>query len=385
MLELDVSADDLYLGQTQIVPSSAALAFFGDTLDGMYYTGQSYESCTFSYVGTLSGSALTDISAYDDTGYLHYNPNYDFLIYHCPIVPSNDTSATFTVKIQPTGFSFSSLNYLDISCGISFATSTGNMYGNGFNTWDYSVDSIDYTANSLLRYQNGSYGGIQLGLGDIHSGWGGLYFSPINIHLSNADSFTLSSGNVTFHYVYAITNVSAAEGGGVYFYITTPTLSTDWVLDLPENDDDDGLLETIKNTVTGIASAVVDLASNIANAIKSALRDLFVPDEDDLTDFKADLDDLLEDTFGAAYTANTLLQDAVDGISGVSMADSSIYFPGIYFRNYTIVAAQNVPIKPDGMGYLFDTLATVIDIVCTISVINMLRNRFEKGVLENEG
>lgn len=395
----NVYADDsIYIGSTETLTVEQTQNIIGggsipSSIPAVYFDGQTYQDTTFTYEGNVPASAIFDQNDfYDSSGYLSSAGNFTILLYRAPVFPSNSggSSGSFTVKLQPSRFTFPELNFMSISCGISCAASDSNLIGFGFDTWDYTLDGVDSSVAALPKFSDGSgYSGVGISVSThIVNNWN-MYFRPIVMHFSNSDSFSLTSGNVTFNYVFTVSNVTAEDGGGVYFYVTTPTVSTGYVwddgLEPDDPDDDSGILKTIKNTVLSILDSILNLGENIANFIISGLRGLFVPDDDDLTAFKADLDDLLSDTFGPVYESNSMIHSAVDDIKNSSGVDSTFHFPGVYFRSYTIIPEQDVLLKPAGMDYLFESLSIVIDLVCTLHVINMFKHRFEKAVLENDG
>lgn len=138
-------------------------------------------------------------------------------------------------------------------------------------------------------------------------------------------------------------------------------------------------LEETNSLIGGVISAIRGIASDIWGGIVG----VFVPDESVIDDFKEDIDVLLQDTFAPLYVAGSLTDQVIHQI--YTVGDGRLVLPAISVPSvggnpaFTLISAQNVDLRPHEGQFrvLYETLAAVIDIVCTISVLNMLRNRID--------
>ena len=143
---------------------------------------------------------------------------------------------------------------------------------------------------------------------------------------------------------------------------------------------------SISGTVEIGSPSITNIGVAIGNSVSSALRDLFVPTKSQLLSFRLNMENELSSSFPAFYSANTAINNQFGVFHNVS-AVSSVRFPGVSLDLPTgqseqtatfNIAAQDVDLKPasDRLGGLYDALAVIVDIICTLAVFNMFKNRF---------
>lgn len=128
-----------------------------------------------------------------------------------------------------------------------------------------------------------------------------------------------------------------------------------------------------------IVSDIKELPSNIANEIKEATKELFIPDAQDIADQKDQWDELLADRFGAVYEAGSIASDIAEAfVPGETQ--EIITFPATSFDlagAEFVFGGWEIDVVPDGFEFAIDTLKMIINIACTLLFVNALKNRFE--------
>ena len=150
---------------------------------------------------------------------------------------------------------------------------------------------------------------------------------------------------------------------------------------------------TETNTILGTISS---LLSGLIDGIKG----LFVPDQEWLVSWINSVKSTLTEFFTFYPAANSMVEQAFDTILEGSAVES-IYFPAIelpditgQYDSITLYSGGYVPLLPQSVNFtvtegvlgsatFFDYMKYLIDIVATMYVINMVRNKF-KAVLVGE-
>lgn len=134
---------------------------------------------------------------------------------------------------------------------------------------------------------------------------------------------------------------------------------------------------------TNLENTIVTTGNNIVSGIKN----LFIPTQTDLINFRLDLEDEFHSFFPAMYTAESKIDSVFRALEDVSAVDY-LMFPGVSVdlpaenggsANFKIDSGA-VLLKPaaDRLSVLYDCLAIAIDIIATLAFFNMLRNRFNR-------
>lgn len=109
------------------------------------------------------------------------------------------------------------------------------------------------------------------------------------------------------------------------------------------------------------------------------MNTLFVPSDNDISSMWQDWDNLLSDRFGALYQVFDIIVDYCNSFT--NNHTDYIEFPSITlsFGNTPFVfGGWKVPIVVDGFGFLFESIKLIISVLCTLSFINAIHNRFDR-------
>lgn len=135
------------------------------------------------------------------------------------------------------------------------------------------------------------------------------------------------------------------------------------------------LQEQANETQKNIFDKILELPSKIAEAIKG----LFVPSEEDMSEYKDKWDALLADRFGAVYEAGAIITDTLGSLKA-SEQQGYISVPEVTVKlvdtNFT-VGGWDVRIIPEGFEFLQTLLKRFVDILCTVLFVNALRDKYE--------
>ncbi len=142
------------------------------------------------------------------------------------------------------------------------------------------------------------------------------------------------------------------------------------------------LLDNIIGWLSDIKDSIVNLPALIWEKISEGLKALFIPSEEDMTAIKTDWENLFRDRFGALYEAGELISLFADEFVYLG-EQTTIEIPVVNLKlagaNFAF-GGWTVDLIPPKFGFLFDILKNVISIVCTLTFVNTLRNKFNKLV-----
>lgn len=190
------------------------------------------------------------------------------------------------------------------------------------------------------------------------------------------------------------------QDNAVYLMLMCPRIQGDFVIGRPSgsspdytaplNDIIDKLDQIVENFNIDVDFDTTNLENTIVstgNSIVTGIKNLFIPTQTDLINFRLDLEDEFHSLFPAFYTAEDKIDSVFSAMQDVSAVDY-LTFPGVSVdlpaenggsANFKIDSGA-VALKPfsDRLGALYDCLALAIDIIATLAFFNMLRNRFNK-------
>lgn len=363
-------------GTVSPLSEESVLATFGQSFDGWYLLTDngSRKAVTWDYFGTFDFSSVHTTS---DTITYYSNLGCKIFLYRADVsglgTDSNNGGANLGVDL---GVQMQSVTDLHFMCGFMSSTHGGSLGGGAVSEMAYTLDGAARTTNAI-RNDWGVPAQFNLYYdASDQSIYKSAYFTMQNTVISgSAAAVNLISSEST-----AFTTNALVDDQYSFFYIVSPVVNDDVQISGGggTNIDLDVIVGDIKDIMSsnnGILSQLYDFVVTIPETILDGLQALFIPTEEDLEGFKDDADDLLHETFGGLYDAEDMVHDGLSDIP--SNSKSTITFPGITVSQFSL-PAQEVPIRPAGFDVLFDTLATVIDIIATFAFLNMLKHKLSK-------
>lgn len=385
-MSIKASADEVEITK---VSAFTARSFFGDTIPAKYYISSQPTSFNFEYYGSYTSPG---VGLNVDSSSMIPTPagmvQYDFVIYKGVGLPSQGV-----VDVSIDDFY---LRFGDYARG-GFALST---YLNGVQSnWNNAVSYPNNHCGSFpaVRADSGASAALADYYGVMYfqfiSGYNAFNFRPIYYSFDNGgvmDSLEFSgiypnyssSDNSGVIYLCVIcpyigssmsgqppaeTTTTETSSGGV---VTTGDISVDVNIDLDETN--------------GILGDILSVLSDFVGDIIDGIEGLFVPDEDYLENWLADLIDLFEDKFGSTGIDITPLKDALLDMATYG-ATTSIRFPGIDLYSCGIpfyIPPRAVQLQP--FGSPIDTYIELsVNIAATLAVFNLLFTKI-KAILVGE-
>ena len=365
------------------------LSLIGSSLPATFYYQGNYVDSTFEYWGTQdvmeikSGAdlplsvgqtclvyvATQTATASPDYVTVQVQPEYsifDTQAVHMTACLQSTSAVSSAAYASPSWLWFVS-GYGDYIAGNTFADTNGDRRCVRFrqgsaDQWATAV-AIDYHTNSDFQAYSkriSFYGNTQTNYSDSRYR---LYISPLQV---SADG-SAQSGTFT-------TATSGGSEGNVTVNVN---------VDLDETN---SLLEDIWEGIT-----------DLGGTIWEGITGVFVPSDEAVTAFQDSIQETLEDTFIPLYAAQQVTGDIFESYltgSAVGTIDLPV---ARYIQNYNpdtgtrtvgyLWQSRQVQLLPnrnavalDGehtLGDFYDIFATIIDIVSTILVLNMLRNKIE--------
>lgn len=408
---MSVIKAEAYDGEIKVYSVDETRALLGDSVSAFVTLLNSdnnsvgSETITFNYFDSFPASDIitgnaTDIGYQGNSVFSDYAsvPQGHYLIYYAQLpelVQDNFPSGGHFRVSLPLYMGFDDVSYLQFGCGFAYKNYSGDRQYSNVRPLNYM--QVNGTAEHAV-YKAHEYN-------DVYS-WAQVGMKSIPDHLNDVEPVL---PDVTLYYIqnaidYEGESTSFSLGNVVcddvhmyntrklFFCILCPIVnvgSSSDSTDRPIQNRD--LKPLIQNTedIKDLLEIIVS-GSGASGLGKDDFVSLWVPSTAQLLTHEQSLRVMLHDTFGSAYEAEELLQDAVDAIAAENVEPlTHLDLPALSVpvdgQQITIMQAQEVPLKPDGFDTLFTVIASIIDIVCTFAVINMLRKRFEKGVLENDG
>lgn len=351
-------------------------SFFGNDIPFTYvYDGVTYSE-TFHYITTATGVNSINIENNTVMNSVQSASQYDYLIYRTYADygrPWQTIQATIPISLRYSGGArgaFGGVGILGVGDSTSplneIAVHPDNFMGSNYappmsldpDYFNYCELAFSYSGGYVIPFrmipydvQNAQYDSISMSL--ISDGLGQYYFV------------------IATPFIYG--DMSSIPE---YVETTAPAVTTVPTTDITVNVD---LTET-----NGILGTIADILGGLVNGIKN----LFVPDNDDILSFKNALANLLNETFGGIPALYEQLQTTTSSLFQVSAAET-LTFPDVKIPNlksggqYTIIASRQVPLKPhaDKFAAFYSWVETFINIVATIAVVNMSMSACKKVIV----
>ena len=347
--------------------------FIGDRIPFTYFNGTQYVDSEAVYQGSVVSDSETSESPagfVSGATYLRYSVS-------APNVNTNSSYITF--HMQPS-YSIYDTEWLYTCFALVKTTSidvSSAAYQSPNSDWYIAGSQMNFANRNETSTGSGSY--AYLNFGNLKA----LYIpivhrsqSTFSAYSIDADFNGISTNSSNFYVMCPYvsgdafgqsgTFASSSSGSGA---VTTSAGSGSANVDLSETN---GILGTIAAGISGIADTLVHV---------------FVPTEEQILDFRNDLDELLDDTFSGIPETNDILDDVKDTIVDAPPV-SQITFPAIAVPNTSFTIAQrtvNLVPMPD----LLDFIKLGFDILATCAFINLIRKKFDeiihgKVIVESE-
>ena len=271
----------------------------------------------------------------------------------------------------------------------------GGGSGSGVEYYPIDPNEIDYIAIVYFR-DNGQRQVELLDISDVLTIKGDTFGIDCDI----TAPFDVVQINIEFGiplsaYNWSVPDVSgyhkdAYYAGGTGIYFQTNIYNGVLKIDIP--DETSGLLSgiiewlrSIRDGIVNVANYVLELPSRIWTFIQEGLKMLFIPSESDITDMHNQWDELMRDRFGAIYEAGDLVHSfgatvqtsaimAVDSGGVIELPSATVNLAGVPFT----FGGYTVDIIPAGFEFLSTAVKSIVNIVCTVIFLNMLRNKLEE-------
>lgn len=350
--------------------ASETLSFIGDSLDVTYYDGSDYRTTTALYQSTLTHS-LTEVSE-NPVGFVSA-AGVPWLVYTFNPVSINTSPNYITVQLNPT-YSIFDTEFLYTCVALSAGSSTpSSIYTSPSCDW-YIGGSVTHFANTQNSTSNS---GKKAYLYD-NSTFGKIYdgqFTYVPVVHSSASSFSAYcmscdfNGNsygrtLVYYFLVMCPYVSGSASGGSGTFVSGSgggDINVD--IDMSETN---GILGRIENIMGGLVDGI---------------KGLFIPSEEDITDFKTDISDLLTDTF-SGYSEASDYMDQVSDVLISSHPSAVLEFPALSVPGTSFVTpAKSIDLNFD--SGIIETVKYIIDIIATICVLNLIMDKV-KAVLVGE-
>ena len=369
------------------VSALSGRSFFGDTIPAKYYLNNVPTSFNFEYYNSFTSPG---VGLNVDSSSIIPTPvgmaQYDFVVYR-GILPTFD--ATYDISIDDFylrfgdyargGFAlswFGSSQTVDWNNAINFPDNYCGVFSAVRANSDVSASLADYYGVMYFEQQSGytfKYRPIYYSF-DNGGVLDSLHYSGIR---PNAAPGTT---NGLIYLVVICPYIGSSMSGEPPAQTTTAVTTTDnsagttVVVDV-DMTETNSLLGQIKQAILGIVEGITN-----------ALKDLFIPDEEFLDDFKEDMlgtdqePGFLEEHLGGLYQAIEAIGRIFDEFPD-AVAATTIDIPAcqIPLAGETLtLGPYSVPLIVEGLPQIFyDGLKFIIDFLCVAAFLNMCRNKLE--------
>lgn len=137
-----------------------------------------------------------------------------------------------------------------------------------------------------------------------------------------------------------------------------------------------GITDGFSNVVNGI----LELPQKLWTLISDGLKNLFVPDEEYMTEYSDKWDELLSSRFGAIYESGAIIRDFFTGLDyqqsvyQIELPEVSLDSVGIPFT----FGGYKVDIVPSKFGKIAALIKNFTGAICTLLFVNGLRKRYDE-------
>lgn len=359
-------------------------ALFGDTISGTVKSssGSVWNSCTFSYIGSVASVSVSgmNLAVNDFANNVSQFPDYAALLYSCPV---SDVASYYDFILDiPVYFPDYALGAIGISNMLdghdwSGITQSGNVVSsypdNYYSGFDAVVAREPSSVYGAYHYDNTFYRLFPY-LVDSN----GEYLS--SLHVQSVRSYAVNYQPAVLMMIFC-PNVGSQPSN------TEPLQSTTTDVTTTDNSAGTTVIVDVDMTETNsLLGQIKQAILGIVEGITNALKDLFIPDEEFLDDFKEDMlgtdqePGFLEEHLGGLYQAIEAIGRIFDEFPD-AVAATTIDIPAcqIPLAGETLtLGPYSVPLIVEGLPQIFyDGLKFIIDFLCVAAFLNMCRNKLE--------
>ena len=318
----------------------------------------------------------------DNTGYMI--SGRDFLCYQFQADTLNAEPRQITIDIS-CQYSIFDTEFIYTAAAMPCATQTNiSAYNSPSWSWIFAGNNLVFSPSDIAN----------------NNVLPQVYFSDwCDFVMAYMDSQASTSGyslRITFDHA------SFSNGNYVRFYIGLPYISQG----ASGNNGTSGLTTTGSETTTTeininvdvdlsttntLLGGVIAAIQNVASAILNGLANLFIPTQEQLEDWKDDMQQLLADHLGGLYEAVDYITDFLQNLTTAEAATyihiNQMTIPIKYIRvgsspltldTYNFVLGPyDVNLKYDDLHLIYDGLALIVDFLATWYFLNMCRNKLE--------
>lgn len=343
--------------------------FIGDSFSVTYYNGSDYVTTTATYD---SFTSFVSETSENPSGFFSGS---SWLRYRITMNNINSSPAYVTVHLEPS-YSLFDTEYIYTCFALSKVTNSSissAAYQSPNSDWYIAGSNMNFANSSQSASGSGTYAYITLGTGAQCSYIPIVHRSQSTFSAYSIDAeFSGGFSSLASFYVMCPYVSDSASGASGSFASTSGSGggSSGSGTDINVNVDVD-LTET-----NGLLGRIEIILSGIVDGIK----DLFLPDEEFMSQWVDDMQQLLADHLGGLYQAIDMLDEFWEQFENVTTA-SEIYIPAcqIPLAGETLTLGDwHVPLKVAGLPSIFyDGLALIIDFLAVMSFLHMCRNKLE--------
>lgn len=369
------------------VSALTARSFFGDTIPANVYVSGTPTAIEFEYYNSFSSPA---VGLNVDTSSIISTPSamqqYDFVVYR---YLSNAGNTMHYDKVVFDDFYLRFGDYarggFALSCrlsdGVNASINNAVTYPDNFCGSFPAVRANSSASANLVDY----YGTMVFTPSSGNLNFRPIYYAFDNggildtLQFQSIDNYN-SLGKTDLYFIVICPYIGSSMSGAPPWQTTTATTTTDnsagttVIVDV-DMTETNSLLDQIKQAILGLVNGITD-----------ALKDLFIPDDEFLVDFKEDMlgtdqePGFLEDHLGGLYQAIEAIGRIFDEFPD-AVAATTIEIPAcqVPLAGETLtLGPYSVPLIVDGMPQIFyDGLKFIIDFLCVAAFLNMCRNKLE--------
>lgn len=351
-----------------------SLEMFGRQITGRYYDGTQYVDTVFNYV--------TD----DAIGELYVDSSYsgdivargvEGLVYSANNISVNTNPSAITFDLHPE-ISVLNTQQIHTVIGLSGGGSISNTVYNP-PRWEWVINGL----TTVYQAQGGA-GPSYPQYWPSFQGYGQYYYSFVRADYTANSDISGYSLRASFY-------GNSVAGGNYLLFIAYPYVSNNAVGQSGTLASGSGSVTTTGTTTTtgnetdltetnSLLGSIKQGIENLANSILNGLKNLFIPSETFMTEWKDDMSDELEDHLGGIYEATDILHDWAAQFRNVQ-ASSEIYVPAVTVPLAGVswtVGDWHVPLKPTGMPALvYEGFALIVDFLALAAFLNMCHKKLE--------